>query len=450
MNKTKKLLIAGLICCSACTVIANNKKNSINDSYISKSDSSVISKLNWRLFFFSPHLNKLIDTLLINNADIQTAYRQLDIANSYYNMSRGAQWPSMQTSITHTPTSGWYKTNPPIGFGVNVSSSWEIDLWGKLSNLKKAARMRFLASEEGIRMVKTALISELAKSYYELVFYDEELRVTDKNINLQTNAFEIVKVQKAAGKATNLAVLQFEAQLLDSKTKKFEIERQIIHYENRINLLLHRGYQNIIRDKGFDLATNRKVSLKEIPSSEITNRPDIAEARLQLQAAGFDVKAAHKAFYPSLVIQPNLGVLTDNPSQLLNPLALSWGVFSSLTTPIFQNYLLKGRLKIKEAERKQAMINYQQRLYKGFAEVSENISKIESTESEISILRNQVAVLDSAVSTSRDLYVYGYASYLEVINTQKSVQDAELKLISIEKEQCHLWIDLFRSLGGGE
>jgi multidrug efflux system outer membrane protein len=450
MNKIKTLLIIGLIWCCTYTAFSNNNKNTIKDRYSTMADSAFKSSLNWRLFFYSPHLNKLIDTLLTKNADIQIAYRQLDIANTYYKMSKGALWPSVQTSLTLTPTSGWYKVNPPIGYGVNVASSWEIDLWGKLSNQKKAARVRFLASEQGIRMVKTALIAELAKAYYELVFYDEELRVTDKNINLQSNAFEIVKVQKAAGKATNLAVLQFEAQLLDSKTKKFEIERQIIHYENFINLLLNRGYQTIVRDKKFDLESKSKLSLKEIPSSEITNRPDIAEANLQMQAAGFDVKAAQKAFYPSLVIQPNIGILADLPTKLLNPIALSWGVFSSLTTPIFQNYLLKGRLKIKEAERKQAIINYQHKLYKGFAEVSENISKIESTENEISILKNQVAVLDSAVSNSHDLYVYGYASYLEVINTQKSVQDAELKLISIEKEQCHLWIDLFRALGGGE
>jgi outer membrane protein, multidrug efflux system len=449
MNHIKYFVLISWVCCCTFTTFSSNRLP-IEKELSAYKDSSQTSKLNWRLFFNDPNLNKLIDTALTNNSDLRHAIQQIEIANNYYRMSKGAFWPSLGLDAGYVPSNGWYKTNPPLGYGINLSSSWELDLWGKMNNQKKGAKARFLASEQGLKMVRTALISELAKAYYELVFLDQELIVTDKNIHLQSNALEIVKVQKDVGKATNLAVLQFEAQLLASKTKRFEIERQIIHFENIINLLLNRGYQPIIREQRVNLNSIAQIALREIPSSEIANRPDIAEANLQLQAAGYDVKVAQKAFYPSLVIQPNIGLLTDIPSQLLNPITLSWGIFSHLTAPIFQNYLLKGQLKIREAERKQALINYQHKLYKGYAEVSENISKIESTQNEILILNDQVTVLDSAVSNSHDLYVYGYASYLEVINTQKSVQEAEFKLIAIKKEQCLLWIDLFRSLGGGK
>ena len=237
MTKKIYLLIFSLLCCYSVSLYSNNAKATTKVKTHSEVQSFVDSKLEWRNFFKSSKLISIIDSALITNADIQQAMYQLEIANNYYRMSKGALYPSLNIGASYSPTSGWLKSNPIMGNGVSFISSWEIDLWGKLNSQKKAAKSRFLASEQSSRLIKTNLISEIAKAYYELVFFDEELRVTDKNINLQSNALEIVKVQKEAGKATNLAVLQFEAQLLESKTKKFEIERKIIFYENLINLL---------------------------------------------------------------------------------------------------------------------------------------------------------------------------------------------------------------------
>jgi NodT family efflux transporter outer membrane factor (OMF) lipoprotein len=443
------LLIGGVLSCSV-PKEANITKQAVPQNYNEQSaDSTNSGSIHWKTFFKDEKLQKLIDAALAQNVDVQMALQQIEISNAYLKMSRGAFFPSAQISATQQIDGNVSGNSGSSGnYSVNLNSSWEIDLWGKLCNSKKAAKARFLASQNGRQLIQSMLIADLSKSYFELMALDLRLDIIEKNIKLQTSALEIIIVQKQAGKATDLAVKQFEAQLHNTQAQKFETERLIIALETGINVLLNRMPQKVERGKIDNQTFPEKLNVG-IPVQLLNNRPDLAEASLLLDAAGFDAKAACRAFYPSLVIQPFVGFSAANPSGLFNSTSAVWGLMNGLTAPLFSKKVLKGTYRIKQAEQKQALLHYQHVLVQGISEVQSTIDKIRSIDLELLQRKNEVAVLDSAIAVSNDLYAYGYANYLEVISAQKNVRDAELALTTIQKERFFLVIDLYKALGGG-
>jgi NodT family efflux transporter outer membrane factor (OMF) lipoprotein len=408
-------------------------------------DSLKTVQLPWREFFQDEQLTRLIDTALIRNADLQLAYQEMEIARNYYRISRGQQMPSASLEISDLHS----RKNDSGEYSANFLSTWEIDMWGKLRNYKKAARQRFLASKSGKQLLQTMIIAEVAKGYFELVNFDAELEIIEKNIKLQSSALDIVKVQQQAGRATNLAVQQFEAQLLSTMAQKNEIKRSIISGETYLNMLLNRNFQPIPRIKeilqrGLSSEFNHSVS-----SDILQNRPDVRKAAYLLSAAGFEQKAAHAALFPSLVISPGLNYSSKEPSLFINPANLGWNILSSLTAPLFQGKLLRANFQIRQAEKRQALFTYQQTVIRSSLEIQELLEKIKITEEEQKLKSKEVTILNQAIVTASDLYAYGFANYLEVINAQKNLRDSELALTTIQKNKNLLLIDLFRSLGGG-
>ncbi len=452
------LLLCTIISCKA-PQSATLAPSAIPQTYREgKADSLTSGDLSWAAFFKDDNLKRLIDTALVRNSDLQSALQQIEIARAYYSTSRLAFLPNLQLnagSVTQKESanvSNLATQNPSkayTDFQLYLSSSWEIDLWGKLNSSRKAAKARFLASQAGAQFVQTQMIAELAKAYYELMAYDEQLSVMEKNLRLQATALEIVKVQKQAGKATDLAVQQFEAQLLNTRAQKCALSRMISGTENYLNLLIGRLPQPIVRSRNITKQEMASTLNNGIPVQLLEHRPDIAGASLMLQAAGFDVQAARKAFYPSLTIDPSFGFAAAKTNLLLNSSSLMWGVTNGLVAPIFQRNQIRGNYKIRVAEQKQALIGYEKVLRQGITEVQDATTKLNILTEEQGHLSKELTVLDNAVNTSHNLYAYGYATYLEVINAQRTVRDAELELINIHKERFFTLIDLYRSLGGG-
>ena len=177
-------------------------------------------------------------------------------------------------------------------------ATWKVDVWRKLRNAKKSAYMRYLSSVDGKNFMVTNLIAEIANSYYELLALDNELDIVIQNIEIQSKALRIVKLQKEATRVTELAVKRFEAQLLSTSSLRYGIEQEIVVAENRINFLLGRYPQPILRNSGeFERVTLDTIQ-SGIPAQLLQNRPDIRQAELKLAAAKLDVKVAKARFYP--------------------------------------------------------------------------------------------------------------------------------------------------------
>lgn len=444
-------LMGMILCLCSCAIPkqVTEKPEPLPSNFMGQNADSVsLARVPWKQFFQDKALIRLIDTALIRNADLAIAMEQIQMAKAYLNMGRGAMFPKANLNGTLArinPSNNQIETH----LGLNLETSWEVDLWGKLSNRRKAARAKWLASQSGSQLIKSGLISDVARGYFELMTLDVEKEIMDKNIRLQKSALEIVQAQKIAGKSTDLAVQQFEAQLSNTMAQRFNVEQQLIVAEGYLNILLNRMPQKIERGKNLFEQGFSLDHMVGIPAQLLTNRPDIIQASLELEASGFELKAALKDFLPSVRLDGSIGYSGINTSEIFNPSKWANDFLAGLTAPIFQQNIVKGNYLLRESAQKQALIKYASIARRAVNEVQIVIDKLSLIEKEIQNRQHEVKVLSLAIQTANDLYVYGYANYLEVINAQKNARDAELNYADAYKSRINLSVELYKVLGGG-
>jgi len=339
-------------------------------------------------------------------------------------------------------------TNLPDHY-YGLQSSWEVDIWGKLRNKKKAAIAHYLASVEGKNWVITNLIAEVATTYYELLALDIELEIIQETIVLQNNQLSIIRVEKEAGRANELAVKQFEGQLYNSQSLEIEILQQITETENKLNFLLGRYPQPILRDK---LTFSQSIPVQVfigMPSDLLSHRPDIRKAEYELIASKANVQAARAAFYPSLNITAGVGLQAFQMQYLLNPQSLAYGVMGSLAAPLINQSAVKANFRTAKASQLEALYTYQKTILNGYVEVYNQMTNINNLERIYTLKNNEVAVLNNSIETASELYLTGRATYLEIVVTRKNALQSRLELIEIKKRQYNSVINIYRALGGG-
>lgn len=446
-------------------------KPAVPTAFAGSRDSAGIAGQNWRQFFDDPNLVQLLDTALAGNLDLRIATQRIEQARATFEHSRGFLAPQINavasagvdrygrttlngvgnfdTNLSPNIDGKQRIPNPTPDYFLGARSTWEIDIWGKLRSRRQAAYLRFLASEKGRQAVITGLVAEVARYYYSLLALDGELEILQKNIQYQQNALELVRVQKQAGRVTELAVQQFAAQLLNTQSRQGQIRQQIIEAENGLNRLLGRYPQSIARGRSLQERDLPGQVLTGLPTQMLVRRPDIRQAELELQAAHIDVDAARAEFLPSLNLTAYLGLNSYRITTLLDPASVAAGLLGSLTAPIFNRRFVKAGYQGAVAQSREAFYRYQQVIQASFSEVNTSLRGIDNYRQIADLQTQEVDVLRQAVTVSNDLFANGYASYLEVITAQRSVLDAELALINTKQSQFLSLTDLYRSLGGG-
>jgi NodT family efflux transporter outer membrane factor (OMF) lipoprotein len=434
--------------------------------------SSSIGTISWRKFFEDQYLVSLIDEALIHNPDLLIAFEQTNIARTNLSVANGLLLPSLRVIASGGADKfGDYTMNGVGNFDTNLSpnidknqqipthptpdyfiglrSSWEIDIWGKLKNQKKSAISRLLASEKGRQFLLTNLVAEVAGSYFELLALDYELLIINKNIQLQEAALELVKVQKEGGRATELAVQQFQAQVLHTQALSDFTLQQINLLENHMNNILGRYPQHIMRDSNILSKTLPSSLMTGLPTAMLMRRPDIQQAELELAAAKTDVLAARAAFLPTLTFDPYVGMNAFRLNVLFDPASFAWGFVAGLMAPIYDHNRIKAGYGLANANNKIAIYQYQKILLSSYGEVNTILKGINYNNDAFRLKQEEVKALSSAVATANDLYMTGYATYLEVVTAQKGVLEAELQLTGVKKQLFQSVIDLYHALGGG-
>jgi NodT family efflux transporter outer membrane factor (OMF) lipoprotein len=331
-----------------------------------------------------------------------------------------------------------------------LQSSWEIDVWGKLENQRKSAVSNYLSSIEATNFVISNLVADVAIYYNELLALDHELDIVRQTIQKQQEALEIIKLQKEAGRANELAVQQFRAQLLDTQVLENQVLQQISEAENQINFLLGRYPQPVERAKNVFFKTGPQVILSGIPSQLLANRPDIREAEFQVEASKFDLKAAKAAFYPNFNITASLGFQAFNPEFLFtSPASLAYSLAGTLVAPIINMKSLEAAFNTAQASQLAAMYRYQKTILNAYVEVANQLSSIKSLQQINTLKQQQSEALKQSVESANELYKAARASYLEVLIAQQSALQSNLELINVTKRQRMATITIYKALGGG-
>lgn len=303
-----------LLCCKLAPPVKTPDAVPMPSSFVTTNDTTKSSgELPWKKFFDDPYLLKLMEEGITNNLDLKVALQRIEQSRASLRISKGMLLPSVginaaagqrkfgeytMDGIGNFDTN--FSTNLPSDkkvpehlpdYYVGLQSSWEVFAWGKLQNQKKSAALKYLATEKGRHLIVTSLVAEIAKTYYDLIALDNELKIIRENSVLQQTAVDLVSIQKEAGRATELAVKQFTAQLLNTKSLEAQKRQLIVQNENKLNLLLGRFPQPVERGNPILEQPLPMDMHAGVPSELLSRRPDIAQAELNLRAAKFDVDA---------------------------------------------------------------------------------------------------------------------------------------------------------------
>lgn len=465
------MVIAVLFVLSSCKVPAiqgNQAPSPVPSAFDGVTDTTNSATMNWKQFYTSDHLRSLIDTVLANNQDLLISMQRIEYARAHFRQASGLLLP--QVNAVASPSLrkfGLYTMDgagnivtdmepgkripidlPDFYFG--IQSSWEADLWGKLKNRKQASLSRTLAAGAYTHLLKTGLIAETAFTYYDLLAADQEIRTLDQTITLQEEALTLIRIQKEAAVVNELAVKQFEAQLFGMKALKLELSQRIIESENKLSYLAGKPLPFIKRDSLFFQTRVLPVIQAGIPSQLLVNRPDIRQSELELLAARADLRAARAAFLPSLQLTGAVGLQSYVPGLLTRfPESVAYSLIGGVTGPILNRRNIKGEFSKATAMQKEALLNYQQKILRGFLEVDQELKRSKNLAELITLKTQEVNILSGAVEISAELFRTGRSTYLEVLFARQNQLRSNLELIETQKAQWVSAVQLYKALGGG-
>lgn len=461
-------LLISVVGCKTPNVVQKDANIAVPEQYTSSKDTLNSGKIQWKEYFADEYLNALIEEALSNNQELNITLQEIQISQNEIRARKGEYLPfvglkgsaevekvgrytSQGANDATTEIKPGVETPDPLpNYMFGAFASWEVDVWGKLHNAKRAAVSRYLASVEGKNFVVTNLIAEIANSYYELLALDNQLNLIKQNIEIQANALRIVKLQKESARVTELAVKRFEAQLLNTKSLQFNIEQKIVETENKINFLVGRFPQKVDRDT--TIFTNLSVDKIStgLPSDLLSNRPDIKQAELELAATKLDVKSAKARFYPSFGISAGLGFQAFDPKYLIkSPQSLLYSVAGDLVAPLINRNAIKASYKNANVKQIQAVFNYERTILNAYVEVANQISMIKNMDKTFEFKSQQVNALDQSVEISNNLFSSARADYMEVLLTQREALESKFELIEVKMKQLNAKVNIYRALGGG-
>lgn len=475
MFKNSLVKYVGIICicflytaCSVKNLVKKTENKEVPASFVSTKDSSNAATLKWKEFFTDPNLVALIDTALVKNQDLNIFLQEINVAKNEVRARKGMYLPSVNgvgnAGFARTPqytsqgasdavneiTPGQKVPVVLPNFSVGLSATWELDIWKKLRNSKKAAMYRYLATQQGKNFLVTNLIAEIANTYYELMALDNQLAILKNNIEIQQNALEIVKLEKQSAKVTELAVRRFEAEVLKNQSRQYYIEQSIVESENRINYLMGRFPQPIVRSSETFLNVMPDTLHIGIPSQLLENRPDVMEAEQRLVASKLDVKSAKANFYPTLMVNAGLGYQAFSLQYLISsPESLVFGIAGQLVAPLINRNAIKATYYTANNRQVQAAYYYEQTILNAYIEVANQQSNISNLEKSYKLQTQQVQALTRSIDISTGLFKSARADYMEVLLVQRDALQAKFELIDTKKMQLNARINIYQALGGG-
>lgn len=421
--------------------------------------------ISWREFFSDPYLIRLIETALSNNQEFNIFLQDIEIARNEVKEKQAEYLPKVgmgmgveNYAVSKNTRDGVLDkiidrndlSSRNLALNIGPNMTWELDIWEKLRNAKDAARMRLMAQYEGRNYLISRLVAEIARCYYELMALDNSLKILDENIQIQEKAFLKMKLLKEYAKANNLAVNRFEAQLLKTKSQRFEISQKIVEKENRLKFLSSMYDSAPIPRNSEKLMAMQVDELQVgVPTQLLENRPDIRQAEFAIKAAKLDLKSVQASLYPSLSINASTGFSAFGSALLFNPKSLVYNLMGDLTAPLINRKAIIARIAIADSYQTQVVLNYEQTLLQAYTEVLNQMLNIRNIQQSFETKQKEVRLLDASVDIANNLFQYAKADYVEVLLTQEEKLNAEKELVELKMNLIGSKVDLYRALGGG-
>lgn len=409
-------------------------------------DTASIATLGWRNLFSDKNLQALIDKGLERNTDLRVAHTRVKAAEAVLMNARLSYLPSVvlapDGSISGTEGAKAIKT-----YNLAASASWEIDLFGKVTNAKREALAALEGSRAYRQAVETQLIATIANSYYMLLMLDRQLIISEQTLITWKETEHSIEALKRAGKSNDAAVLQAIANRLALEASVVSIRKSIRETENGLSALLADTSHDIMRGALQKQQFPDTLSAG-LPVQLLANRPDVRQAEWNLAQAYYATNAARSAFYPSLTLSGSIGWTNNVGGVVVNPGSWLFSAVGSLMQPLFNKGTNIANLRQAKARQEEALLLFQQSLLDAGKEVNNALTRWQSARIRMDYVNQQIMTLQEAVRKTELLMQHTSTNYLEVLTARQRLLEAELTQAQDKFEEIQGVIDLYHAVGG--
>ena len=416
-------------------------------------EAGEISNIAWWDQFQDPVLSNLVRTALANNKDLEIATANVDQAFAQYGIVRSAQFPQLNASASAARERSSANTVLPGGrtfsdYGVNLSASFELDVWGKLRRATESARANLLASEQGKGTVVLTVVTTVASGYIQLRALDRQLEIAQRTSQSLGEAARLQRVRFEEGAVPASDYQQAESQYREALARVPELEREIAQQENFISVLL--GHNPGLVSRGRDIDALLFPAVPDgLPASLLQRRPDIRQAEQNLIAANANIGVAKAAYFPDISLTALLGLESAQLSDLFKGPSRAWSFGAGVLQPIFNAGRIRSQVAQAEALQRQALHTYEKSIISAFQDVENAL--IDRTK--FGQVREEQAKNVEALRSFRDLadlrYREGATIYLEVASAEQSLFIAQLAYVVTQAQLFQSYANLYKAMGGG-
>ena len=417
---------------------------------------------NWWTLYKDPTLDELVASGQKTNADLRLAVARVQEAEGALREVRASIFPEITGTASYARQGVSTLSQPPVPAGIStvrpsyqalISTSYEVDFWGRVSRTTEAARASLLANQFSRDVVDITLAGAIAQAYFALRSLDAQVAVLESSIRARRDSLEIAKARLDAGLAPELDVYQAQSALADALVQRREAARSRALVEHQLAQLTGRLDLKLPAEKlAGDVFALPLVPLPPagLPSSLLDRRPDIRQAEQTLIASNAQIGVARAAMFPTISLTASAGVQSAQFADLVaGPGAKIWSLGAALAGPIFDEGRREARVDQARARRSQALAGYQKAIETGFREVSDALVNVQQTGESEAELKARLDAARNALDLSTLRYQAGYSPYLEVLDAQRTANDAELAFVRNRQSRLAFSVDLIKALGGG-
>lgn len=416
--------------------------------------------LGWKEFFGDERLAALIETALENNRELAQSLSRVAQARAQFGIQDSARLPSIGAGAGYTRAMQPMPTQAAGGgsgsaisdsYDVGVSiSSFELDLWGRVKNLSDQAQAQYLASEQGARAFRLSLIRQVAAAYYDIMSGGERIELAQEALRGRVEGQKIALRRLDAGVTSTVDYDQAVLLTTQAKTELAELERSTDQARNLLAVLIGGPHVNAL-PPGRSLSDSQLFPgiTAGLPSSLLSNRPDILQAEFNLRAANANVGAARAAFFPSIALTGNYGFVAPALGDLFKGSAKSWSYGPSIDLPLFDWGRRTSELELSRAQADELVNAYQSAVQEAFRDVADGLVARKRYTEQLAALGETVTTQQRLAYTAQRRYDQGLSIYLEVLDAQRNLFAAQQQLIDLRAVALQNDVALYVALGGG-
>lgn len=462
MNKIAPLLLLSTTCFFwGCTLGPDYEKpaTELPKSWNSSPETAqTILCSPWWLDFKEPLLNTLIDEALKANANLLLAMARISEARAMLSVREADFLPEINLTSTAlratsnslgVPTSS---SNINTFFGFAGLLSYEIDLWGRLARAEESARAQMLSKIYAKEAVQLTISADVALTYFTLQALYAQRTITEKTISAWEQSYTLQKERYKGGYITQLDLLQTETQLDSAKAKLPAIQQEIAEQVNGLAVLLGRTPKELVekmipQGRPLDQETLPSIPLST-PTTLFEQRPDIRAAEQELIAANAEIGVVKAAYFPTLSLAALGGLSSNQLNQLFKGSSKQWQIGGNFAGPLITFGRAEGSVEAAEAVKEEALVSYQQTIREAFKEVLNALSSQKTSTARFKAENDAVNAQRKMVDLSKDRYKSGYTNYLDLLDAERSLFQAQLNLTSAQLDRFRSVVDLYKALGG--